>query len=101
MFIAGYPSILVPQLISSNNTDIVMDTHSKGWVVSLDYGTTAIIALVSGQFQMMFGPKKTSLMACIPISLAWILMAYADNIYTIYASRSVVEEEEEEEEEDV
>ena len=36
---------------------------------------------------MMFGPKKTSLMACIPISLAWILMAYADNIYTIYASR--------------
>ena len=67
-----------------------MDTHSKGWVVSLDYGTTAIIALVSGQFQMMFGPKKTSLMACIPISLAWILMAYADNIYTIYASRSVV-----------
>ena len=42
---------------------------------------------------MMFGPKKTSLMACIPISLAWILMAYADNIYTIYASRSVVQEE--------
>ena len=36
---------------------------------------------------MMFGPKKTSLMACIPISLAWILMAYADNIYMIYASR--------------
>ena len=43
---------------------------------------------------MMFGPKKTSLMACIPISLAWILMAYADNIYTIYASRSVVKVEE-------
>ena len=42
---------------------------------------------------MVFGPKKTSLMACIPISLAWILMAYADNIYTIYASRSVVQEE--------
>ena len=93
IFITGYPSILVPQLISANNTDIVMDNHSKGWVVSLDYGTTAIIALVSGQFQMMFGPKKTSLMACIPISLAWILMAYADNIYTIYASRSVVQEE--------
>ena len=41
----------MPQLISANNTDIVMDNHSKGWVVSLDYGTTAIIALVSGQFQ--------------------------------------------------
>ena len=49
--ISGYPSILVPQLISSNNTDIVMDNDSKGWVVSLDYGTTAVIALVSGQFQ--------------------------------------------------
>ena len=51
----GYPSILVPQLISSNNTDIVMDNDSKGWVVSLDYGTTAIIALVSGQFQASHG----------------------------------------------
>ena len=51
MFITGYPSILVSQLISSNNTDIVMENNSKGWVVSLDYGTTAIIALVSGQFQ--------------------------------------------------
>ena len=38
-------------MISSNNTDIVMDNDSKGWVVSLDYGTTAVIALVSGQFQ--------------------------------------------------
>ena len=42
---------------------------------------------------MIFGPKKTSLMACISITLSWILMACADNIYTIYASRSVVEEE--------
>ena len=55
IFITGYPSILVPQLVSSNNTDIVMDNHSKGWVVSLDYGTTAIIALVSGQFQASHG----------------------------------------------
>ena len=42
---------------------------------------------------MIFGPKKTSLMACIPITLAWVLMALADNIFTIYASRSGVEEE--------
>ena len=25
---------------------------SKGWVVSLDYGTTAIVALLSGQLQV-------------------------------------------------
>ena len=65
----GYPSILIPQLIASNNTDIHMDNDrwpiidqlmiiiwnaidSKGWVVSLDYGTTAIIALLSGQLQV-------------------------------------------------
>ena len=26
---------------------------SKGWVVSLDYGTTAIVALLSGQLQVI------------------------------------------------
>ena len=38
---------------------------------------------------MMFGPKKTSLLACLPISLSWVLMATATNIQAIYGSRQV------------
>ena len=36
---------------------------------------------------MMFGPKKTSLLACVPICLAWVLMSRADDIYVVYTSR--------------
>ena len=36
---------------------------------------------------MMFGPKKTSLLACVPICFAWVMMCLADDIYMIYASR--------------
>ena len=36
---------------------------------------------------MMFGPKKTSLLACVPICLAWVLMSRAENIYVVYTSR--------------
>ena len=50
--ISGYPSILVPQLIAANNSAIVMDNDTKGWIVSLDYGITAIVALMSGQLQV-------------------------------------------------
>ena len=54
---AGYPSILVPQLIEAGNDTvvthgIVMDNSSKGWIVSLDYGVTALVALLSGQLQV-------------------------------------------------
>ena len=35
----------------------------------------------------MFGPKKTSLLACFPICLSWFLMAVAPNMATILASR--------------
>ena len=37
--------------------------------------------------QMMFGPKKTSLLACVPICLAWVLMSRAEDIYVVYTSR--------------
>ena len=33
--------------------DKVYFAFSKGWVVSLDYGTTAIVALLSGQLQVL------------------------------------------------
>ena len=36
---------------------------------------------------MMFGPKKTSLLACVPICLAWVLMSRAEDIYVVYTSR--------------
>ena len=32
-------------------------------------------------------PQKTSLLACVPICLAWLLMSLADNIYLVYGSR--------------
>jgi len=86
----GYPSILVPQLIASNRTDIVIDNASKGWIVSLDYGMTALIAIISGQLQSMYGPKKTSLLACVPICASWLIMAVAPNMSTILASRLLV-----------
>ncbi|XP_023349580.1 facilitated trehalose transporter Tret1-2 homolog [Eurytemora carolleeae] len=86
----GYPSILVPQLIASNSTGLILDDSSKGWIVSLDYVMTALIALISGQLQTMFGPKKTSLLACFPICLSWFLMAVAPNMPTILTSRLLV-----------
>ena len=30
-----------------------MDDSTKGWIVSLDYGMTAVIALASGQLQVL------------------------------------------------
>ena len=32
-------------------------------------------------------PQKTSLLACVPICLAWLMMSLADNIYLVYGSR--------------
>ena len=70
--------------------DKVYFAFSKGWVVSLDYGTTAIVALLSGQLQvhiedyssfietylniyfliqMMFGPKALLRKFCL---LSWL-----------------------------
>ena len=31
-----------------------MDDSTKGWIVSLDYGMTALVALVSGQLQVEY-----------------------------------------------
>ena len=34
-----------------NCLGIVVNDSNKGWIVSLDYGTTALIALASGHLQ--------------------------------------------------
>ena len=38
----------------------------------------------------MFGPKRTSLCACVPLCLSWLLMAVAPNMTSIYSSRILV-----------
>ena len=64
-----------------------MDESSKGWIVSLDYAMTAAVAIMSGQLQSMFGPKKTGLIACLPICLSWMLLAATPSMAIIYVSR--------------
>jgi hypothetical protein len=35
----------------------------------------------------MFGPKKTGLLACLPICLSWMLLAATPSMIVIYVSR--------------
>jgi hypothetical protein len=37
--------------------------------------------------QSMFGPKKTGLLACLPICLSWMLLAATPSMVVIYVSR--------------
>ena len=41
-----------PIIFCDEQSKVYTFNFSKGWVVSLDYGTTAIIALISGQLQV-------------------------------------------------
>ena len=44
-------------------------------------------SLISPSVQILFGPKRTSLLACLPICLSWLVMAAASSIQSIYLSR--------------
>ena len=52
--ISGYPSILEPQLKDSNKPEFLLDATKKGLIVSLDYGSTMLISLFAGNFQVFF-----------------------------------------------
>jgi len=89
-FSLGYPSILIPQLKAENISSLCLDSTSEGLVVGLDYATTFLISLITGQAQSSLGPLRMSQCACLPIFLAWILMASANNLSTVCMSRILV-----------
>lgn len=83
----SFASILITQLADGN--EILIDTNRASIISSIWSIALPIGGISSGFLCDKFGRKKISIIICVPFTIAWILIAYANSIEMIYISRII------------
>lgn len=88
--ISAYTSPALASMSSENSTlHIKIDGEEASWIGSLMPLGALIGGIIGGALIEKLGRKKTSIITAVPFIFTWILIAFATNIWMVYASRAI------------
>ncbi|KAK0166301.1 hypothetical protein PV328_004734 [Microctonus aethiopoides] len=82
----AYSTVLIDGL-SSNKSDIAIDTTQTAWITSLVTLSTPIGSLIAGPLMDNYGRKTLCIATCLPIILSWIFLSFTKSILIIFIAR--------------
>ncbi|KAF5292659.1 hypothetical protein FQR65_LT11211 [Abscondita terminalis] len=81
----SYSSIMLPQLYKGD--DIPITKSEASWIASLVTISLPIGTILTGVLMDRFGRKTANMFSTIPFAVAWVVIATAPNVETIYFGR--------------
>ncbi|XP_063548829.1 facilitated trehalose transporter Tret1-like [Cydia strobilella] len=84
----GWTSPTLP-ILMAHDSPIETSADQSSWIASLMILCSAASPIPASYLADRIGTKKTLLLAAVPYIIGWVLVMFAGNIPTIYASRLV------------
>ncbi|CAB3240413.1 unnamed protein product [Arctia plantaginis] len=84
----GWTSPTLPILLNENSP-IQTSADQSSWIASIMILCSAASPIPAAYLADRIGTKKTLLLASVPYIIGWILVMFASNVATIYASRVI------------
>ncbi|BET01283.1 transporter [Nesidiocoris tenuis] len=73
----------------TNETEFELSETQVSWYGSLSYMVQPIASICSGFTQNIFGRRRMMLAATIPLFASWIVLHFADNVVSLYATQII------------
>lgn len=84
----GWTSPTLP-ILRAPDSPIQTSADQSSWIASIMILCSAASPIPASYLAERIGPKKTLLLASVPYIVGWILVMFAGNVPTIYASRLI------------
>ncbi|KAG8223910.1 hypothetical protein J437_LFUL001990 [Ladona fulva] len=84
----AFSSVLLPDL-SKEDSDIPITSQQKSWIASLVTISSPIGALAAGPLMDYWGRKTAARIACIPLIIAWCMIALSPSVLCICIGRFI------------
>ncbi|CAH0402314.1 unnamed protein product [Chilo suppressalis] len=85
----GFPTILTPELLNSNNELSLTDSQAS-WLGSMGFLTQPFGAVLSGSLIDYFGRKKSTFMVNFPHIVAWILVYFSSSVPMLFIANGLL-----------
>ncbi|XP_076256627.1 facilitated trehalose transporter Tret1-like isoform X2 [Rhynchophorus ferrugineus] len=84
----AFSAVLLPQLKDSD-PDIVIDKSQASWIASIVTIALPLGSIFIGPLMDRYGRKQMCIITTLPFLLAWVLHAFATNVWFIYIARII------------